>query len=65
MPEARTGNVVPEARTGNVVPEARRDAQPDVRARDVNPRNDLRASHEDRGRPVNCCGCRRVWASQH
>ena len=45
-------DVVPEARPADVVPEARRDAQPDVRARDVNPRNDLRASHEDRDRIV-------------
>ena len=52
MPEARPGDVVPEARPADVVPEARRDAQPDVRAQDVNPRNDLRASHEDRDRIV-------------
>ena len=52
MPEARPGDVVPEARPGDVVPEARRDAQPGVRAQDVNPRNDLRASHEDRDRIV-------------
>ena len=52
VPEARPGGVVPEARPGQSAPEARRDAQPDVRARDVSPRNDLRASHEDRDRIV-------------
>ena len=52
VPEARPGDTVPEARPGDVVPEARPDAQPDVRAQDVNPRNDLRASHEDRDRIV-------------
>ncbi len=52
VPEARPGDTVPEARPGDTVPEARRDAQPDVRAPDVNPRNDLRASHEDRDRIV-------------
>jgi hypothetical protein len=51
-PPLRPADVVPEARPADVVPEARRDAQPDVRVQDVNPRNDLRASHEDRDRIV-------------
>ena len=46
------GNAAPPLRPGDVVPEARRDAQPDVRPQDGNPRNDLRASHEDRDRIV-------------
>ncbi len=44
-PPLRPADVVPEARPGDV-PETRHDAQPDVRAQDVNPRNDLRASHD-------------------
>ncbi len=46
------GDAAPPLRPADVVPEARRDARPDVRAQDVNPRNDLRASHEDRDRIV-------------
>jgi Domain of unknown function (DUF1707) len=51
-PSAGPGNAAPPLRPGDALPGPRPGAQPDVPARDVNPRNDLRASHEDRDRIV-------------